>query len=89
MSEQLHLVLTHHWYDETQAGRKRIEYRRMSEKWIRLIYGRRDTIKRIRFARGYTSTTQTFAVDKIDLGPCPIPDWDGNYIRIQFSDLIK
>ena len=87
MSNQLHLVLTHHWYDETAAGRKRIEYRRMTTHWMILIYERRDTIKRVQFSRGYTRTTQTFAVDKIDLGPCPIPGWDGQYFRIHFSDL--
>lgn len=87
MSEQLHLVLTHHWYDETAAGHKRIEYRCMKPRWMRLIYERRDMIKRVRFSRGYTRTTQTFAVDKIDLGPCPIPGWSGQYFRIHFSDL--
>jgi hypothetical protein len=89
MSEQLHLVLTHHWYDETQAGRKRIEYRRMTPHWMRLIYEQRDKIKRVRFARGYTRTTQSFAVDRIDIGPCPYLGWDDNYFRIHFSDLIK
>ncbi len=84
----LHLVLTHHWYDETTKAvdPKRIEYRAMSPRWMVLIYERRHLIQFVRFARGYTKTTQTFAVSLIDIGPCPIPGWDGDYIRIHFTE---
>jgi hypothetical protein len=80
----LHLTLTHHWYDETASGRKRIEYRTMSPYWMRMLYERRDEIKRVRFSRGYTKTTQEFDVTLIDIGPCPIAGWAGNFYRIHF-----
>lgn len=81
----LHLVLTFHWYDESVALRKPTEFRAPTPRWMRLIYDRRDRITHVRFARGYTSTTTTFRVSHIDLGPCPIPGWDGDYIRIHFN----
>lgn len=99
----LHLVLTHHWFDQTTKSKdpKRIEYRSMTTletkgpnrgmptrtRWYKLIYEQREKISRVRFARGYTKTTATFAVSKIDIGPCPIPGWAGDYIRIHFTDL--
>lgn len=86
-STPIHLILTHHWYDETVSGRKRIEYRAMTPHWMRRIYEARDSIQLVRFARGYTKTTQLFAVTLIDIGPCPIPSWDGDYIRIHFTNL--
>lgn len=83
--ELLHLFLTFHWFDETESGRKRIEYRVRSRRWMRLIYARRDRIGWVRFARGYTKRTITYRVDHIDLGRCPIKGWRKKYIRIHFS----
>lgn len=88
----LKLVLTHHWYDETAAGRKRVEYRTMTEadgkpsRWYGQIWLKRHEIKRVRFARGYTPTTQVFDVLKIDIGPCHIPGWSGDFYRIHFTE---
>ena len=81
----LHLVLTHHWYDQTENGTKRTEYRAMTERWKRQIWERRESISAVRFARGYTSRTLTRSVESIDIGPCPIPGWAGDYYRIHFS----
>lgn len=81
----LHLVLTHHWYDQTESGAKRTEYRAMTERWKRQIWERRDRITAVRFGRGYTSRTLTRSVESIDIGPCPIPGWAGDYYRIHFS----
>ena len=81
----LHLVLTYHWYDETESGRKSVEYRAMTDRWRRQIWDRRDEITHVRFARGYTSTMQTFEVEKIDVGSCPIEGWDDEYYRIHFK----
>lgn len=89
MNDMLHLVLTHHWYDETVKATdpKRIEYREITPRWMQLIYGRRDSIRRVRFSRAYTKTTATFAVTKIDMGPCLIAGWDEpRYIRIHFTE---
>lgn len=84
----LHLVLTHHWFDESTnpVDPKRTEYREMSARWMRLIYERREQITHVRFARGYTKTTQTFSVTLIDIGPCPIAGWTGDFIRIHFTE---
>jgi hypothetical protein len=93
----LHLVLTNHWYDETAAGRKRVEYRSKTivdkgtlrerpSKWIHQIWQKRHQIKTVTFSRGMTPTTQRFAVAKIDMGPCPIPGWAGEFIRIHFTE---
>jgi hypothetical protein len=85
----LHLVLTCHWYDETtkRQNPKRIEYREITPRWLKLIYDRRHLIHRVRFARAYTSTIATFAVWKIDIGPCLLPGHEGECIRIHFSEL--
>ena len=81
----LHLVLTHHWYDATKNKMKRVEYRSMSAHWTRQIWDKREKIGHVRFARGYTKITQTFKVNKIDIGTCPIEGWDGYFYRIHFS----
>jgi hypothetical protein len=97
----LHLVLTFHWFDETAAGRKPIEYRTMTtvpkkgpnkgrripSRWMREIWDRRDRITAVRFARGYTSNVlPARAVTLIDIGPCPIPGWSGDFIRIHSAN---
>ena len=81
----LHLVLTYHWYDETAHGSKRVEYRAMTPRWRKLIFDKRDEITHVRFARGYTATMQTYEVEKIDVGSCPIDGWNDQYYRIHFS----
>jgi hypothetical protein len=81
----LHLVLTHHWYDEAERGAKCVEYRRLAPIWVDRIYNRRDQITHVRFARGYTRITLTRPVEKIDIGKCPIAGLEGDYIRIHFS----
>jgi hypothetical protein len=81
----LHLVLTHHWYDETESGAKCIEYRVMIPRWEKQIWQKRDRITHVRFSRGYTARTIIFPVERIDIGHCPIPGWGGDYYRIHFS----
>lgn len=85
----LHLVLTHHWYDETvkRVDPKRIEYRAMTARWMRLIYGRRYTLKHVRFARGYSKTTATFSITRIDIGTCLLAGHEGERIRIHFTEI--
>jgi hypothetical protein len=90
VNTNIRLVLAYRWYDETISGEKRIEYRTMkSERWISQIWDRRHTIKTVTFSRGYTSTIKTYRVTKIDIGPCPIPGWDGDYFRIHFEDQVN
>lgn len=80
----LHLPLTHHWYDLTERGEKCVEYRVMIPRWEKQIWQKRDQITHVRFSRGYTSRTITRQVERIDIGPCPIPGWAGEYYRIHF-----
>lgn len=80
----LRLVLTHHWYDLTERGEKLIEYRAITPFWNRMIWKRRMSITRVCFQRAYTQTRTTRRVDFIDIGPCPIPGWAGEYYRIHF-----
>lgn len=82
----LHLVLTHHWFDEIRAGRKRIEYRAITAHWRNRIWKKRQYIKTVTFARGYTSETLTFNVVKIDMGHCPYPEWCALHYRIHFKE---
>ena len=83
----LHLVLTYHWFAETVSGNKRIEYRKMSPHWKRLIWDRRERITRVRFQRGFEKDPLRvgYFVHKIDIGPCPIEGWDGDFYRIHFG----
>jgi hypothetical protein len=74
MKTVLRLVLTHHWFEETAFGRKKIEYRQ----------GNPETLKTVIFSRGYCYHTLERQVVKIDIGPCPIPGWTGDFYRIHF-----
>lgn len=85
MGNRLHLVLAAKWYDATVDGHKRIEYRAMSPHWQRVIWERRHEYKHVRFSRGYSKTMAMYEIDGIDIGPCPLPGWDGDWYRIHFS----
>lgn len=82
---RLTLVLTGHWYDTTERGEKRVEYRKMSPHWERMIWHRRERITSVRFSRGYSKQAMTFDVTKIDTGPCPLPGWNGLFYRVHFT----
>lgn len=84
----LNLVLTHHWYDEVVSGRKRVEYREMSDHWKKLIWDRRQHINRVRFQRAYSKNApkSQYYVSNIDIGPCPYDGWEGDYYRIHFTE---
>jgi hypothetical protein len=85
LKTELFLVLTHNWYDETESGRKRVEYRAITPKWRGQIWDNREQLKTVRFARGYTSRQIVCQITAIDIGPCPIPGWEGNFYRIHFT----
>ncbi len=80
----LTLVLATKWFDLTESGEKRTEYREMKECWRKQLWDARDRITHVRFLRGYTSRAITFEVKSIDVGPCPIPGWSGTYYRIHW-----
>lgn len=83
----LKLVQTFHWYDETQSGRKRVEYRKMSPHWKKLIWDKRAALTHVRFQRGFHPPIQqqTFAIAQIDIGSCPIDGWNDQYYRVFFK----
>jgi hypothetical protein len=39
--------------------------------------------------RGYTRRSMLCKVDRIDVGPCPIPGWTGEYFRIHFTPMME
>lgn len=51
----LNLVLTYHWFDEIESGRKTHEYRRCSPYWNNVMEKRRENIDSVVFHRGYTA----------------------------------
>jgi hypothetical protein len=81
----LHLPLTFEWFDLTERGEKSVEYRVMIPRWEKQIWERRDEITHVRFRRGFTQLTIEYPVEKIDVGPCPIPGWNDQYYRIHFK----
>ena len=87
----IHLVLTYYWFDEIIAGRKNIEYRKMTKYWKKRIWDNRNYINRVRFSRGYTNKYIFRRVLGIDIGTCPYDGWDSEYYRLHFkpTDLIK
>lgn len=83
----LHLVLTHHWYDEMVAGRKDVEYRAIKPHWTKMIWNRCGAITHVRFSRAYSSTTILRPVVGIDIGTCPDEGWDDDYYRINLGPI--
>jgi len=56
------------WYDEIEAGRKRIEYRDITPYWTDRLWanGVTERIEAIRFTRGYTNVSMTWEVTEIN-----------------------
>lgn len=82
----LHLVLTGHWYEQTVHGRKRVEYRTITPHWKKRIWEKRGSIETVTFSKGYTAEKTSYYVEKIDVGPCPLEGWEGDFYRIHFTD---
>lgn len=63
MSNVLHLVLKHYWFDKIVSGEKTSEYRVCSEYWNkRFANNQYDTVI---FHKGYTNTTATYKIKSI------------------------
>lgn len=80
MSQCLDLVLKYKWYDMYIAGIKLEEYRDITPYWTKRIS---RSIKWVRFHRGYTSTTISFAVREvvIDTGN---PEWGADAGKLYY-----
>lgn len=68
--------LAYRWYDEIESGKKRIEYRDMTEYWGTHLFktvtdenGEDGDVPavRIKFTRGYTKTNMTWTITRIDI----------------------
>jgi hypothetical protein len=82
--EVVYFVLTRRWHAEMLAGRKDVEYRRVTSYWTARLMGR--TITHAAFSCGYTTRGRIVRpVTGIDIGPCPYPGWTGSYYRIHLG----
>ena len=63
----IQLVLTHHWYDEIESGKKTVEYREHTDFWHKRIINKWKRIEGatniVVFHRGYSAETMKFEVD--------------------------
>jgi hypothetical protein len=90
-------TLTRHWFNQMLAGEKDIEYREVTPYWTARLTKR--PITHAVFSCGYTRHGRIVRpVYGIDVGPCPYPEWKGEYYRIslgpimigaQTSDVVK
>lgn len=65
MSNVLHLVLKHHWFDKIVSGEKTSEYRACSKYWnARFSNNQFDTVV---FHRGYTNITAVYKIAEISI----------------------
>lgn len=71
MPKTMHLMLTHHWWEEIAAGRKTSEYRRFTERW-RKRFNRIQRGDWVVFHRGYTDRIITRRIENIRI----IVGWD-------------
>lgn len=66
--EILDLVLKGKWYDMIKSGEKPEEYRELIQHWVSRIWYHKEELKSVRFHRGYTNITMTFAIKGISVG---------------------
>lgn len=70
--DKLELILKHKWYDMIAMGKKPEEYRELTEHYKKMLEGKQ--YDRVRFHRGYTSTTITYQIREIVIGRGN-PEW--------------
>ncbi len=65
MSNILHLVLKHYWFDKFVSGEKTSEYRECSSYWNKRLGNKHyDTVV---FHKGYTNTIAVYKIISIDI----------------------
>lgn len=83
----VHIVIRGHWAAEMFAGRKDIEYRRVTPFWTARL---NRPVTHAAFSVGYTREGRFIRpVTKIDVGPCPYPGWTGDFYRIHLGPIIQ
>ena len=76
----VHFILKSVWFEQIRDGSKNVEYRPVTPRW-KAILSKNPNVAI--FSLGYTSCGRICRViEKIDVGPCPIPHWHGDYFRI-------
>ena len=92
MSEEIKPDLTlnmkREWFEKVWNGEKTVEYREVKPYWTRRIgswVG--DRARFVQMVLGYRRNTPAILlqVDKVDVGPCPYPAWNGTYYRLHFT----
>lgn len=79
MSDTVHLILKHEYYDAIdRGGEKDVEYRENTEYWRKRIIGKES----VTFHRGYTNQTMTFAISYLVV---PEKDEREYYIEIHLG----
>lgn len=79
----VHFILKSVWFEQTKDGTKNVEYRPVTPRWTAILSKNPNVAI---FSRGYTKIGRVVRViEKIDVGPCPIPHWSGDYYRIHLA----
>lgn len=79
----VHFILKSVWFEQIKDGTKSVEYRAVTPRWTAILSKKPNVAV---FSRGYTRLGRVVRViEKIDVGPCPIPHWSGNYYRIHLA----
>lgn len=83
------LPLKREWFARIWNGAKRTEYREVKPYWTRRIGewvgdGRPHFIE-FRLGYGKYGPRMLVQTSCVDIGPCPYPEWRGDYYRIDFD----
>jgi ASC-1-like (ASCH) protein len=65
MKHNLHLVLKHKYYGLIKEGKKRVEYRDLTDYWKKRILDKKGLLKLVIFHKGYTNETMAFQIKDI------------------------
>jgi len=82
------LSLKRKWFAKIWNGEKTIEYRRVTPKYRKLatwIGEARGVFMMFYIGMMKTGPRMLVQVSKIDVGPCPLEGFDGEYYRIHFD----
>lgn len=81
----VHFILKSVWFEQIKNGTKNVEYRAVTPRWTAILSKKPNVAI---FSRGYTNRGRVVRViEKIDVGPCPIPHWSGDYYRIHLRQI--
>ena len=89
LKPDLVLPLKRQWFAKIWNGEKNVGYREVKPYWTRRIGAWVGDGKPhfILFQIGYAKAGASLLVQTagVDIGPCPLPGWRGDYYRIKFD----